>query len=164
MVIHNRGKFHLHTISGSKVINFQIVSWRCSSHQMGHFWGLVGPFSPKYCSNLLKFGPEVVHHETKSVCEQCFKIVNLNTKGTYPKFSFFDHFWAQFTPGKRIILTKTKFFPETTTFRLSDDTSPKSQINRRILIKIIKDTHFLGQKWAQIAPWGLPKESRQILT
>ena len=112
------------------------------------FGGFLGPFSPKHCSNSFKFGPEVVHHETKSVYEQCFKIINISTNGTYPKFSILVHFWAQFTPGKRNIFPKTKFFPQTTSFGLSDDTSPKSQINRRILIKIFKNTHFLGPKWA----------------
>ena len=148
MKIHICDKFHLYTICGSKVTHFQIVSWQCSSHEMGPFWGFLGPFSPKYCSNSFKFGPEVVHHETKSVYEQCFKIINISTNGTYPKFSILVHFWAQFTPGKRNIFPKTKFFPQTTSFGLSDDTSPKSQINRRILIKIFKNTHFLGPKWA----------------
>ena len=61
MEIHNRAKFHQDTICGCKVMNFQMLSWRSSSHEMGPFWGFLGSFSPKYDSNLLKFGPEVVH-------------------------------------------------------------------------------------------------------
>ena len=47
MEIHNRGKFHLCRICGSQVIKFQIVSWRCSIHEMAHFGGFLSPFSPK---------------------------------------------------------------------------------------------------------------------
>ena len=121
---------------------------------MGLFWGFLGPFSPKYGSNLLKFGPEVVDHETKTVCEQCFKIRCLSANGTYPKLSVLVYFWAQFTRGKIKILPKTKIFPETTSLGLSDDTSPKSQIDRRILIKIIKKTPFLGPKIDLNCPLG----------
>ena len=164
MVIHNSGKFHQDRICGSKVINFQMFSWRCTSHEMALFWGFLGPFNPKYDSNVLKFGPEVFHHETKSVYEQCFRIMNLSINGTYPKFSVLVHFWVQFTPRKRNILPKTKFFSETKSLGLPDDASPKSHTNQRILIKIIKETHFLGPKWAQNTPWGLPKGSIRILT
>ena len=125
MVIHHRGKFHEDSFCGSKVIDFQIVWWQCSSHEMGPFWGFLGPFSPKYGSNLFKFELEVAHHKAKKVCDQCFKIRCLSTNGTYPKFSFLDYIWAQFTPGKWWILPKTKFFPETTFLGLSDDTSPR---------------------------------------
>ena len=45
--IHNRGKFHLYSVCGSQVIKFQIVSWRCSIHEMAHFGGFLSPFSPK---------------------------------------------------------------------------------------------------------------------
>ena len=47
MKIHNRGKFHLYSICGSQVIKFQIVSWRCSIHEMAHFGVFLSPFSPK---------------------------------------------------------------------------------------------------------------------
>ena len=147
MMIHNHGKLHQPSICGSKVINFQMFSWRCSSHKMGPSWGFLGPFFPKYGSNLSKFGPEVAHHKRRTGCE-CFKIMCLSTNRVYPRSSFLVHFWAQFTPGKRNILSKTKIFPETASLGLSDDTSPKSQINRRILIKIIKKPHFLSPKWA----------------
>ena len=146
MKIHNCGKFHLSAICGSKVINFQMFSWQCGSYEMGPFWEFLGPFSPKYGSNLLKFGPEVVHHKRKTGCEQCFKIRCLRTTGMHPNVSVLVHFWAQFTPGKPKILAKTKIFPESTSLGLSHDTSPKSQINRRILTKIFKEKHFLGPK------------------
>ena len=127
---------------------FKCFHGNCSSHKMGPSWVFLGPFFPKYSSNLSKFGPEVAHHKRRTGCE-CFKIRCLSTNRIYPKSSFLVHFWAQFTPGKRNILSKTKIFPETASLGLSDDTSPKSQINHRILIKIIKKTpHFLSPKWA----------------
>ena len=71
----------------------------------------------------------------------------LSTNGTYTKFLVLVHFWAQFTPGKPKILPKTKLFPETTSLGLSDDTSPKSQRNRRILVKIIKKKNKKKLEW-----------------
>ena len=94
MKIYNRGMFHQDNICGSKVINFQMFLWWCSSHKMGPFGGFLRPFSPKCGLNLLKFGPEVVHHETKTVGEQRFKIKCLSTNGMYPEFSVLVHFWT----------------------------------------------------------------------
>ena len=99
MVIHIDGKFHQDSISGYKVINFPMFLWRCSSHEMGPFWEFLDLFTPKYDSNLLKFAPEVVHHKTKTMCEQCFKIRCLSTNGTYPKFSVLVQFWSIFGPN-----------------------------------------------------------------
>ena len=147
MKIHNRAKFHLYSICGSQVIKFQIVSWRCSIHEMAHFGGFLSPFSPKWSSNLLKFGPEVEYHRPMTLYEESLKLMSLRGKGTYPKFWVLVHFWAQFTPGKHKILLKTLIFPKTTSFGLSDDTSPKSNRNHIILIYLIKKTHFLGPKW-----------------
>ena len=36
MKIHNCGKFHLHSICGSQVINFQKFLWQWNIHDMGH--------------------------------------------------------------------------------------------------------------------------------
>ena len=55
MTIHNRVKFHFHSICGSQVINFQKFSWQWSSHELGHFWGVLDPNSPnkiRPCWNL----------------------------------------------------------------------------------------------------------------
>ena len=59
---------------------------------MGHFGGFLGPFPPKSGPILLKFGPEVEYHETKTLCEQCSKILSLRGKETYPKFTVLVHF------------------------------------------------------------------------
>ena len=57
--IHNRAKFHCHSICDCQVINFQMFSWRWSSHELGHFGGFWGPNWPKNDSILLKLAPEV---------------------------------------------------------------------------------------------------------
>ena len=128
------GKFHLYSIYGSQVINVQMVLWQSSSHEMGHFEGVLCPFSHKYDLILLKFWPEVVCHEKKALYKQSSKMMSLRGNGTYPKFTVLDCFWDQFTPGKHKTLPKTKIFPETTALALSIYTSPRSHINLRILI------------------------------
>ena len=132
MKIYNCGKFHLYSICGSKVINFQMFSWWWSIYEMTTFGWFLGPFSPKHGYNLLKFWPEVVYYEKKSFCKQCFKIMCLRGNDTYPKFMVLDYFWAQFTPGKPKIWPTTKIFSETTSLGLSHKTpifGPKMGLN-----------------------------------
>ena len=74
---------------------FSIFLWQCSIHEMALFGGFLGPFFPKYCSILLTFWQEVVSYKRKTVFEQSLKILCLNRKGTYPKFTVLVHFWAQ---------------------------------------------------------------------
>ena len=116
----------------------------CSIHETTL---LLCPFSPKYGTSLLKFRPEVVSHKTMTVYKQSFKIKCLRQNKMYPKLKVLVHFWAQFTPGKPKILPKTRIFPETTSLWLSNNTSTRSQINHRILIKLIKKIHFGGKNW-----------------
>ena len=68
--LHNRGKFHQYSICGCQVKNFQSFSYRFSIHEIAPFLrdgGGLGPYSPKYGPTLLKFLPEVVYKQTKSV-------------------------------------------------------------------------------------------------
>ena len=58
--MYNPGKFHLYSVCGCQVIKFEMFSWRCSIHEMAHFWGFLDPNSPKYGQILLKFLPDVV--------------------------------------------------------------------------------------------------------
>ena len=51
--------------------------------------GFLGPNSPKYGPILLKFLPEVVLKETKSVFEESLKNLNFDRNGRYPKFARF---------------------------------------------------------------------------
>ena len=110
------------------------------------FGGFLSPFSPKYGTSLLEFRPVVVvSHKTKTASKQSFKIKCLSGNGTYPKLKVLVHFWAQFTPGKPKILLKTRIFPETTSLLISNNTSNRSQINHRILIKLTQNINSWGK-------------------
>ena len=65
--IHNRGKFYEYSILDCQVIIFQSFSNRFSIHEMSLFGEVLSPNSPKYCQVLLKFLPQVVFKETKTV-------------------------------------------------------------------------------------------------
>ena len=67
MKIHNRAKFHLCSICGPQVINFQMFLGPWSSHELGHFGGFLSPNSPKNASILLKLPPEVDLKERNAV-------------------------------------------------------------------------------------------------
>ena len=102
---------------------------------MGGFWALSPPSMTWVCWN---FNQRYFSHNTKTVSEQFFKIKCLRGNGTYPKLTVLIHFWVQFNPRKSKILPNTKIFPEITSLWLSNNRSPRSQINHRILIKLIK--------------------------
>ena len=122
-----------------------MFSWWCSIHDTTLLWGFLSPFSPKYGTSLLNSRPVVVSNKTKTVSKQSFKVKCLSRNGTYPKLKIWVHFWVQFIPGKPKILPKTRIFPETTSLWLLNNTSTRSQINHRILIKLIKKIHFWGK-------------------
>ena len=65
--IHNRVKMYEYSILDCQVINFQSFSSQFSIHEMLLFGEIVGPNSPKYCQILLKYLPQVVFKETKTV-------------------------------------------------------------------------------------------------
>ena len=117
-------------------------------HPWNHpFGGFLSPFSPKYDTSFLKFRSEVVTHKKKTVSKQSFKFKCLSRNGTYPKLKVLVHFWTQFIPGKPKILSKTRIFPETASLRVLNNTSTRSQINHRILIKLFKKIHFWYKHW-----------------
>ena len=53
---------------------------------MTHFEGVLDHNSPKYGPILLKFLPEVVLKEKKSLVEESLKNLNFHQNGRYPKF------------------------------------------------------------------------------
>ena len=108
---------------------------------LGDFWALSPTNMTWVCWN---FDQRYVFHKTKTVSEQSFKIKCLSGNEAYPKLMVLVHFWAQFTSWKSNILPKIKFFSRNYILWLSNNTSPRSQINHRILIKLIKKPHFLG--------------------
>ena len=119
--------------------------WWCSINETILLGRFLSPFSSKCGTSLLNFRQEVVCNKTKTVYKQSFKIKCLSGNGTYPKLKVWVHLWAQFIPGKPKIFPKTKIFPETTSLWLSNNTSTRSQINHRILVKLIKK-FILGAK------------------
>ena len=94
MKICNRGKFHLHSICGSKVINSQKFLWRCSIHEYG--------------SILLKLAPEVFFEETQTVFQEFWKNSNFCRNGTYPKFLHLVPLWPCFSTWRWRKLKKIK--------------------------------------------------------
>ena len=65
-------------------------------------------------------------------------------KQDLPKVYSFAPFLGLIYPWETETLPKTKIFPETTSLWLSINPSPRSQINHRILIKLIKKNVFGG--------------------
>ena len=118
-----------------------MFSWQCNIHETT-LWGFLSPFSPKYGIPLLIFRPDVVSHKKKTVFKQPFKIKCLSRNGTYPKLKVLVHFCSQVIPGKPKILPKARIFPETTSLWLLNNTSTRSHINHRILIKLTRKIHF----------------------
>ena len=104
MKMYNRGKFHLYSICGCKVIKFEKFSWQWSIHEMEHFRGFLGPNSHKYDPILLKFSPEVAFKVTKTVFEKLLENPNFYRNWTFPKFALFSVFvqlWPPISPWRR---------------------------------------------------------------
>ena len=102
--MHNRGKFHLYSICGCEVIKFRMCSWWWSVYDLAHFWKFFGANSLKYSSILLKFGPELVFQEIKTLFEKFFENSNFYGDRTYSIFTFFSLFvelWPRFSPWTR---------------------------------------------------------------
>ena len=123
-----------------EVNNFQSFLYFFSIHERAPFWGFFGPYSPKYCSILLKFWQDLVSNKTNTVFVKYFKILNFSSNETHPKFTVLVHFGAQFTAGKPKILLKTKTSAKTASFGMSYNISPRSQKNHR---RVIKNSHIV---------------------
>ena len=110
--IHTRGECHRYSIwlwcykSSTFFIAIQ-YPWNMKWPPFGFFWG---PYSPKYCSILLKFWPEVFSNDTNTVFEKSFRTLHFWSNGTHPKFTVLVHFGAQCTAGKPKILLKNQNF------------------------------------------------------
>ena len=72
--IHNRVKFHLHSICGCGVMNFQKFCGDGAAINWAILGGVLGPNSHKNTSMLLKLAPEVVLKERNSVLKFLLKI------------------------------------------------------------------------------------------
>ena len=83
---------------------------------------------------------------TNTVFEKSFKILNFGSNGTHLKFTVMFHFRAQFTNAKPKILLKAKLYGKTTSLGISNNVSPTSQKNYKILVKLSKKNFFWAQK------------------
>ena len=117
------------------------------------FGAFLGPYSPKYCSILLKFWPEIVSNKTNTVFKKSFKILNFSLYGRHPKFTVLFDFGVQFTAGIRKILLKTKITAKSASLRISNNLIPKSQKNHRILLKLNKKTFFRAKLGLNCPLW-----------
>ena len=135
----------------------------------GRGWGSGGgwgPFSPKYSSILLKFWPEVVSNKINTVWTIIQNFAYFGSNGTRLKFTVLFTFGAQFTAGKPKILLKTKIFAKTKSLGISNNVSPRSQKNYRILVKLSKK-YFLGgqigsKSPSRVTPKGDQKFSQSL--
>ena len=65
--------------------------------------------------------------------------MNFDSNGTDTKFTVLVHFGVQFTAGKPKTLLKTKISGKTAFLGISNDVSPRSQKNHKILAKLTKN-------------------------
>ena len=104
----------------------EVFPFRFSIQEMATCWGFLDSFSPKYCSTLLKFSPEIVFNKVNIVLEKSLLILHFGSNETHPKFTDLVHFGAQFTPGKPKILLKTKISANTESSLISNNVSTRT--------------------------------------
>ena len=59
---------------------------------------IVGPNSPKYCQILLKFSPQLVFKEKKTVLQEFLKNSHFYRNRRYPEFPLLVQLWPLFSP------------------------------------------------------------------
>ena len=70
--------------------------------------------------------------------EKSFKILKFGSNGIHWKITVLVHFGAPFTAGKPKILLKIKISAKAASVGISNNVSPRSQKNHRILVKLSK--------------------------
>ena len=88
------GKFHQYNVCACEGNIFQSFSYWFSIHEMALFGGVLGPYSPKYCSNLPKFWPEVVFKLEKDIVWKILQNFEFWLKWNAPKVYAFGPFWG----------------------------------------------------------------------
>ena len=73
------------------------------------------------------------------------------------------HFGAPFTAEKPKILLKPKISAKNASVGISNNGSPRSQKNHRILVKL-NNKKKKEKKGPKLPPWGCAKEPSEILT
>ena len=111
MVIHNRGKFHHHVICGSKVINFQMFSWRCSIHEMVPSWGFFGLFLPQIWLKFVEIWTRGSLSQDKYIAWTIFQNWVFKHKRDVPKVYSYGPFLGPIYPQKTKNVAKNQNFP-----------------------------------------------------
>ena len=118
MKIHNRAKFHFHSICGSQVINLQSFSYQ----QKGGFWPAFGLFfmdyNPKSSRICTKLSPVMQCKASYHVCYRFWFIIENSGKWTEKTYfgGFFKRFLGHAQPcpkGKTQIFFQMKGFKKT---------------------------------------------------
>ena len=140
MKIHNCGKFHLYSICGCQVINFQMFSWQYSIHELGHFvgiWALTAPNIVQSCLNLHQ-------RQYSRRGRQCFKnlweIQSFMEAGCYQSVHFFFSFCPTLTPFypmKQADIKKTNIFGD----KIQPLGYPNIAISRPYLVSIFQEKY-----------------------
>ena len=137
--------------------------YRFSIHEMTPFWVFLGSYSPKYCSILLEFWPEVVSNKTNTA----WKILQnfaFWLKWDTPKVYGLGPFWGLIYCQKTKNIAKNKICTKTKSLGIWHNVIPTSQKNHRMLKKLSQKTTFFGPKIGLNWPWSHTKGSSEILT
>ena len=103
----------------------------------------MAPYSPKYCSILWKFWPEVVSSKINTVWK-ILQIFAFWLKWDAPNVYSFGPFWGPIYCWKTKNITKNQKKPAS--LGISNDLSFRSQNNHRILVKLSKKNEFFWSK------------------
>ena len=88
------GKLNQYSISGCEVKNFLKAFCVDSVSMKWPLWGVLGPYSPKYCSVLLIFWPEVIFQSKKHSVWKILQNFKFWLKWNAPKIYSFGPFWG----------------------------------------------------------------------
>lgn len=90
--VHNCGKFHLYSVCGCQVKNFQSLAYQTAAMQGSFLRRVLGSFSHKFVLTLLKFAPEISRqkHCLKNLWKMWIFMRTGRTKSL--------HFWSNYEP------------------------------------------------------------------
>ena len=152
-------KFHLYSISGCEVKKFEMFSWRWSIHEMTHFLAFLGPKSPKCGPVLLKFAPQLLPKESKTLFEEFFENSNFYRKRTFRKFALF----FSFCPTLRLFFSMKEAEIEKTKYSSGQNYAIGLSKNRKV--KALSCPNFSWKIWLLfVLFWPFFGEKKGVVT
>ena len=123
------------------VVKLKIFNVFCidSASRNGTFLGFFGLLLPQILFDLA----EIFFSKTDTLLKNLSKFCILAQMRCTQKFTVLVHFGTQFTARKTKILLKTTIFAKTTFLEMSNNVSPRSQKNQRVLVPLNKKEIFL---------------------